>query len=186
MYHPTDNHHTLKIKIMETCPNYEYVKEYYEKRAGKIGFPGDCGVDLIFPSDQTIPVNKVTKIGLGIQCEFGIHKDHKWEGGGCHAYYGEPFMLVPRSSISSTPLMMANSVGIIDAGYRGEIITAVRCHTDVDHVSTINDVNFAVKQGDRLFQIIAYDGKPIKVELVTELTGSERGSCGFGSTNTKK
>ena len=40
-------------------------------------------------------------------------------------YLPTSYMLVPRSSISKTPLRMANSIGIIDAGYRGEIMAAV-------------------------------------------------------------
>ena len=68
--------------------------------------------------------------------------------------------------------MLANSVGIIDAGYRGEIKAAFRNFFGV-HV---------VEAETRLVQLCAPGLQPIKVTLVTELNATERGSGGFGST----
>ena len=86
---------------------------------------------------------------------------------------GEPsgFKFVPRSSISKTPLMMANSEGIIDSSYRGELLAKVR-----------SDASYTVNEGDRLFQIVAPDFRPIRVELVDSLSETARGESGFGST----
>lgn len=87
---------------------------------------------------------------------------------------GEPsaFWFVPRSSLGTrTPLNMANSVGAIDSSYRGELLGAVR-----------SDGDYLVEVGQRLFQIIAPDMKPIHVELVDFLSETERGAGGFGST----
>jgi dUTP pyrophosphatase len=157
---------------MNECPNYDMVKEYYEKKAAAICYKNDSGVDLINPTSFEVSPNEyVTRIGLGIQCElvkrFGtresIYTDH-----------GEGYMLVPRSSISNTPLSMANSIGIIDAGYRGEIIACVRSHQSDKYI---------IEKGTRLFQIVAFDGKPIHVEVVDELSDSDRQHNGFGSTS---
>ena len=82
------------------------------------------------------------------------------------------YYLYPRSSLANTPLMLANSVGIIDAGYRGEIKAAFRNFFGV-HV---------VESGTRLVQLCAPGLQSIKVTLVTELNSTERGSGGFGST----
>ena len=68
---------------------------------------------------------------------------------------------------------MANSVGIIDAGYRGTIMAAV---------DNISDEDYTIKVGQRLFQICGRYLEPIYLTLVEELSESERGNGGFGST----
>ena len=86
------------------------------------------------------------------------------------AYY-----LYPRSSISKTPLMLANHVGIIDSGYRGPIIGAFR---------NLSLGTYTVEKHTRLLQICHPTLEPFYVELVEEsdLSETERGSGGFGST----
>ena len=114
---------------------------------------------------------------MGIACEFVPNSPSPYTG------ESGAFDLVPRSSIANTPLSLANSIGIFDPQYRGEVIAALRCHLDRDHPSTIDDFKYEVKKGTRLVQIVAPDRKPIQVELVEELGSTERGSGGFGSTN---
>ena len=63
------------------------------------------------------------------------------------AYY-----LFPRSSISKTPLRLANSIGLIDGGYRGEL---------VGMVDNIYDKDFHIKRGERYFQLVAVDSSPL-------------------------
>jgi dUTPase len=85
------------------------------------------------------------------------------------------YWMLPRSSISKTPLRMANSVGLIDAGYRGPLLAML--------YSTGKD--FAVAAGDRYFQISASDLLPFeRIEIVDEIPGGAtlRGEGGFGST----
>ena len=83
------------------------------------------------------------------------------------------FWLVPRSSIYKSGLMMANSTGVIDKSYRGELKAPVWSMTgDSD-----------VEYGDRLFQIVAPDMGWIRnVRLVESMPGTERGDAGFGSS----
>lgn len=119
---------------------------------------GDAGLDLFVIEDITFQPGETKPIKLGIQCE---PEDGK-------AYY-----LIPRSSISKTPLRQANSIGLIDGGYRGEIMAMC------DNIKT---EPYTAKVGDRLFQLVAIDGSPIQYELRHELTSSTRGEGGFGST----
>lgn len=163
--------HLLRIKIIN-----ENVREYYTKKINNPAYKSDSGIDLIFAKDEEFICNKVTKVYLGIKCEFISAGD---DPSGATS----PFLLFPRSSISNTPLILANSVGLIDAGYRGEIIAAFRCNLDRDHQSTMNDFKYIAKQGDRLVQIVAPDLKPIRMEIVDELSQTQRGENGFGSTN---
>jgi len=83
------------------------------------------------------------------------------------------FFLLPRSSIYKTGLMMANSVGVIDKSYRGELKAPVWSMTG----------NSDVAKGDRLFQIIAPDMGWIRhIRLVDQLPSTDRGAGGFGSS----
>tara|TARA_Y100001970_G_scaffold124890_1_gene154621 strand:+ start:10991 stop:11461 length:471 start_codon:yes stop_codon:yes gene_type:complete len=119
---------------------------------------GDAGLDLYVLEDIVFNPGDTKLIKLGISCE---PKDGK-------AYY-----LFPRSSISKTPLRMSNSIGLIDGGYRGEIMASC---------DNIKDFSFTAKQGERLFQIVASDSSSISYELADELSSTTRGKGGFGST----
>jgi dUTP pyrophosphatase len=68
---------------------------------------------------------------------------------------------------------MANSIGLIDGGYRGELIAMC---------DNIKDAPYTVHRGDRLFQLVALDGSPVSYELREELSDTTRGGGGFGST----
>jgi len=133
------------IKITELYQNHSTFHE------------GDCGYDLFALEEIRVNPGETVKIKFGICCE---------------SSYG--FMLVPRSSISKTPLRMANSIGIIDAGYRGEIIAVV---------DNIKNKPYTINKGDRLFQLVAPSMLPINANIVTTLTETTRGEGGFGSTN---
>ena len=119
---------------------------------------GDAGLDLFVLEDQTLEAGETRAIHFGIQCEPAD---------------GRAYLLMPRSSISRTPLRMANSIGLIDGGYRGEIIAVC---------DNIKGAPYTVHQGDRLFQLVALDGSPIEYELRDELSATTRGGGGFGST----
>ena len=89
------------------------------------------------------------------------------------------FWLVPRSSIYKTGLMMANSVGVIDKTYRGELKAPT--------IALYDPVNIHQRQlageGDRLFQIVAPDmGYIREVRIVDSLPDTARGAGGFGSS----
>lgn len=119
---------------------------------------GDAGLDLYVLEDIHFESGETKALKLGISCE---PEDGK-------AYY-----LFPRSSISKTPLRMANSIGLIDGGYRGEIIAMC---------DNIKSEVYTAEKGQRLFQLVATDSSPIHFELVEELEMTTRGTGGFGST----
>lgn len=82
-------------------------------------------------------------------------------------------LLFPRSSVSKTALMLANSVGVIDSDYRGEI----RCR-----FKKIDIKGSEYNLGDRIGQLVIVPIPSIELQLVDELEDSVRGSNGFGST----
>ncbi len=143
----------MNIKIR---PFYAEVKTMYENHGHF--HDGDAGLDLFVISEQTINAGESTLIHLQISCENTENK---------------PYLIMPRSSIAKTPLRLSNSIGLIDSGYRGEIMAAV------DNIKT---EDYTVEPGQRLFQLVAMDGASIHFELVDELSETTRGSGGFGST----
>ena len=102
-------------------------------------------------------------INLRIQCE-GLSDNNDRNV----SYY-----LHCRSSISKTPLRLANSVGIIDAGYRGNIMAIV---------DNMSEEEYKIPSGTRLFQICAPNLEPISMQVVNSLSETSRGTGGFGST----
>ena len=124
---------------------------------------GDSGLDLFCPTDILVKAGETVKIDLQIQCE--ALKDY---------ISNVSYYLYPRSSIVKTPLRLANSVGIIDAGYRGNIMAFV------DNIKT---EDYIVESGTRLFQICSSDLSPLTFELVNSLSDTSRGQGGFGSTD---
>ena len=118
----------------------------------------NSGFDLFIPNDINCKGGAVTFLNHGVKCRM---KDNS-------GYY-----LYARSSISKTPLMMANSTGIIDSGYRGDIIGAVRNFSE----------DYVVEKNTRLFQICHASLRPFSVSIVSELDQTTRGEGGFGSTN---
>jgi dUTP pyrophosphatase len=126
---------------------------------------GDSGLDLFFTEDITIVPKETKIISLGIRCEAFPTKEKE---------HNISYYLYPRSSISKTPLRMSNSVGIIDAGYRGLLCAAV---------DNISDEPYTIRGGQRLFQLCSPTLSPISFELSNSLSDTSRGGGGFGSTN---
>ena len=125
---------------------------------------GDSGLDVFFVEDATIEGKSTRILDLQIQCE-AVSIDDNTRG---MSYY-----LYPRSSISATPLRMSNSVGIIDAGYRGTLRVSV---------DNLGEEPYHVRKGQRLFQICSPTLSPISFSVVSELSATTRCSGGFGST----
>lgn len=129
----------------------------------------DAGFDLFTPVETICSSQNVNKINFSVSCSARM----VCENG---KIYNTGFFMMPRSSLSGTPLRLANSVGVIDSGYRGNLIGKFDC-LGLDHV---------VQQYDKLLQIVAPGMVPIYATIVNstdELGGvTERGSGGFGST----
>jgi dUTP pyrophosphatase len=98
--------------------------------------------------------------------------------------------MFPRSSLSKTPLRLANSVGIIDSGYRGNLIGAfdVISHSVCEPQICTNEENrlvacdYVILPFQRLVQICSPGLEPIFVEWVERVDTTLRGEGGFGST----
>jgi len=125
---------------------------------------GDAGVDLhsttiIYDVDK----NQVT-YGTGVSLEIPL---------------GFVGLVYPRSSIRKTRLTLSNSVGVIDSGYRGEIMATFNYTSPTplrEGVDGLYDV------GDRICQLMILPYPKIDFIESEDLSESERGDGGFGST----
>lgn len=150
---------------------------------------GDAGMDLI-AVDKHYDVHGcvVYKTGIAVEIPEG--------------YVG---LVFPRSSVSKVDLTLTNSVGVIDSGYRGEIIVKFKpalmfMLKEENLISTEDDVFYCAdgvelpwddripisaidyKVGERIAQLIIIPYPQIEFEEVEELTQTERGDGGFGSS----
>lgn len=113
-------------------------------------------------ASENVTVNKTpTLIGLGFALELP-------EG-----YHAE---IVPRSSIGlNTYLRQPNCIGIIDSDYRGEVKAMYECQPH----------NHNIKVGDRIAQMLIKKNIDVEMVEVEDLSQTERGDGGFGSTGTR-
>ncbi len=150
---------------LELCPNGEHKYEAkYDMDNSNAGF------DLY--STETLHVGEQAAfIPFGVKVR--LIKVEQHPRGGDPVRSDSHFWLLPRSSIYKTGLIMANSVGVIDSSYRGELKAPVWSMTGTSKVEV----------GDRLFQIVAPDMGWIRnVRIVDSLPETQRGEGGFGST----
>ena len=117
---------------------------------------GDAGLDLTCVGYQQIDSEHV-KYNTGIAVEIPS---------------GHVGLLFPRSSCYKKRQLLSNCVGVIDSGYRGQIsMVMIGMHKD-----------FMYKKGDRIGQLIIMPYPQIEFEEVEELSQTERGEGGYGST----
>jgi dUTP pyrophosphatase len=142
----------MKVKIKKIHPNAT-IPSYAKS--------GDAGMDLVATSVIGETLGSIT-YGLGIALEIP-------EG-----FVG---LVFPRSSIRKTNLQLSNSVGVIDSGYRGELQATFNKIQGIDNVEREN-----YKVGDRVCQIMIIPHPTVEFNEVNELSNTERGEGGFGST----
>lgn len=145
----------MKVKIKKL--NESAVIPKYSKA-------GDAGMDLVATS---IEIDKYGNIVYGTGLAFEIPK----------GYVG---LLFPRSSISKYDMNLTNSTGVLDSGYRGEVFFKFKRPSRF--INDFTDACSTYNVGDRIGQIIILPYPQIKFEEVEELSETDRGTGGFGST----
>jgi dUTP pyrophosphatase len=124
--------------------------------------PGDAGLDLRAADAATVAPGERAMIPTGVAVAIPD---------------GFAGLVLPRSGLASKRgLTLANAPGLIDAGYRGEVICAV---VNLDH-----DEPVEISVGDRIAQLVIVGVPQVTPSWVAELPVSERADGGFGSTGT--
>ena len=178
----------LKICINDKSSGLEsvYQEAVEEFKKHRDDSHRDSGFDLFVPNEVTCPEQMTTKINHKVSCV--VYRYGHVQGGASYPITTPSgYYMYPRSSISKTPLRLANSVGIIDSGYRGDLMAKVDningCSCDPESGDSGDSVDYVVGQHSRLFQVCAPDLSPFEsVEIVESLDDTSRGSGGFGST----
>lgn len=138
--------------------------------------PGDAGMDLTSRDTVEIAPGGTVLVHTGIWAEIP------------DGYYGA---VVPRSSVASKKgITLANTPSTIDSGYRGEILLPLHniapSHVFVSGQCLPNFDGFVtVERGERVAQLIILPHATCECVEVEELSSTERGSGGFGSTDAK-
>lgn len=130
---------------------------------------GDAGLDLTAVSKEfDKDGNVVYDVGLAFEIPYG--------------YVG---LLFPRSSNAKKDLTLTNSVGVLDSGYRGSVMFKYK--PTITYGTRDKEIGIeSYEIGDRVGQIIILPYPQIEFQEVDELSSTERGSGGFGSTNEKQ
>jgi dUTP pyrophosphatase len=124
--------------------------------------PGDAGYDLRSAVDIEVAPGERAMVPTGLAVAIPD---------GCAG------LVLPRSGLASrTGLTLANAPGLIDGGYRGELICAV-VNLDREHAVRIS-------RGDRIAQLVPVAIPELEPAFADELPPSTRGVGGFGSTGT--
>jgi len=129
---------------------------------------GDAGLDLVATS---FSLDEFGNAVFGTGLAFEIPK----------GYVG---LLFPRSSISRKNYQLSNSVGVLDSGYRGEVMFKFKASVSFEHNNeNVNDfIDFFYKIGDRIGQILILPYPEINFIESENLSKTERGTGGYGST----
>jgi dUTP pyrophosphatase len=123
-------------------------------------YPGDAGLDLYALDDGVLAPGERASIRTGVAVEIPD---------------GQAGLVLPRSGLAAKHgIALVNAPGLIDAGYRGEIIVLL--------LNTDRSVCFELAAGDRIAQLVLVRVETPEVVEVEELALSERGAGGFGSS----
>ena len=136
---------------------------------------GDAGLDITCTSDGVMVHSEDNnslwyyveyKTGLAVEIPEG--------------YVG---LLFPRSSISKYALSLANSIGVVDSSYRGEVCFRFKMDAgSINQSESVNGKAAIYKKGDRIGQLMIIPYPTIEPEFTDELSDSVRGQNGFGSS----
>lgn len=139
----------IKFKMAENCADLTPAKAHHD----------DAAYDLRARVDMELPVRRSVLVPTGLHLELPV---------------GFEAQIRPRSGLAlKHNIMLTNSPGTIDAGYRGEVGIIVY---------NGGEVPFVVKRGDRIAQMVIASLADVELVSTDELADSKRGAGGFGST----
>jgi dUTP pyrophosphatase len=134
-----------------------------EAKLPSVQHPGDAGLDLCSAVDVVVEPGERVMIPTGVAVAIPD---------------GHAGLVLPRSGLASKQgLTMANSPGLIDAGYRGEVMCAA---VNLDREDAVK-----ILVGDRIAQLVIVELPLVEPTWVQELPETSRGEGGFGSTGTR-
>lgn len=151
----------IKVKLSDGAPLPRHAK------------PGDAGLDLTSRETVTLRPGETRTVRTGVSVEVPE---------------GHVGLVFPRSGLGSRGVNLSNCVGVIDSGYRGEIMAplhnnhaAAMLH-EVWGVAYNDPDTMVIRRGERVAQLVIVPFVSCECVEVDELSESARGKSGFGST----
>ncbi len=193
----------MKIQVLKN-EDYQDVENLPKK-----GTVRATGHDIVATSDPEIVGEKnengsykrVDYIQYKTNLKVAVQKERQYSGVG-YLDVDYDILALPRSSVSKYNLLLANSIGLIDADYRGEVLLrfkyiwqpedySVYTHESVNsspysYIGGKPNLDKIYKKGDKICQLKVTKVENVEFILVNELDTTERGEGGFGSTDNKK
>ena len=194
----------MKIQVLKN-EDYQDIENLPKK-----GTDRATGFDVIATSDPEIvgelyengTYKRIDYIQYKTNLKLAVQKEREFSSFG-YTDLDYDILAFPRSSVSKYNLVLANSIGLIDADYRGEVLLRFKYiwqpedysvnfekSSDESSVSTCltGKPNFSklYNKGDKICQLKVTHVENVKFELVNELDSTNRGEDGFGSTDVKK
>ena len=167
-----------------------------ENKAPEKNKSTDAGSDIVTTTDPKIVGNSIYNLGIGtnlwsrvVYIEYGTNLFLAPD----ESYHIE---LWPRSSVSKYNLVLANSIGLVDNGYRGEVLLRYKYIFQPEDFVILDEsggrriwgvVNPATiyQKGEKVGQIVGAQTVDVEFVLSDTLPESERGTGGFGSSDKK-
>ena len=184
----------MKIQVLKN-DTYQSVDNLPKK-----GTDRATGFDVIVTSDPEIigeiyengAYKRIDYIQYKTNLKVAVQKERVFSSFG-HTDLDYDILAFPRSSVSKYNLTLANSIGLIDADYRGEVLLRFKYNWQPEDYRIRTDnllegrVNFdkLYNKGDKVCQLKVTKVENVKFELVDELDSTNRGDGGFGSTDNK-
>ena len=184
----------MKIQVLKN-DTYQSVDNLPKK-----GTDRAAGFDVVVTSDPEIigeiydngAYKRIDYIQYKTNLKVAVQKERVFSSFG-HTDLDYDILAFPRSSISKYNLTLANSIGLIDADYRGEVLLRFKYNWQPEDYRIRTDnllegrVNFdkLYNKGDKVCQLKVTKVENVKFELVDELDSTNRGDGGFGSTDNK-
>lgn len=176
---PVDSHNIPSYAVLYIEPEDSELHQTYMEASYKHNTKlmdsshPDSGFDIYIPENVTFDKPFETKfIDMKIKTKMIYYNSQEKTTLDCGFYS------YPRSSLSKTQLMLANHTGIIDSGYRGNLIGAFRWLPN-----SAEDQDYTVLKNNRLLQVCHPSLCPVYTQVVDKIDDTtERGSGGFGST----
>lgn len=159
----------LKFKKLDYKTNDENGTEVTVKSEGKLptrATAGDAGLDL-YSTRITQDVDNSGKLVLVYHTDIAVEIPEGYVG-----------LLFMKSGVAKRSLSLCNCVGVIDAGYRGEIMGKFKITTD--------SIPTVYQPGEAFAQLVIVPVMILEPTLVEELSETERGEQGFGEADENK
>ena len=159
----------LKFKKLDYSVKNEEGVETIMKSEGKLptrATPGDAGLDL-YSTRITQEVDNSGKLVLVYHTDIAVEIPEGYVG-----------LLFMKSGVSKRSITLCNAVGVIDSGYRGEIMLKYKVTTDA--IPTV------YQPGEACGQLVIVPIEIFEPRFVDELSETERGTMGFGEADEKK